>query len=42
MSDEIWEMHIPEVIFSKWDNHTSARLVDEGFMPTTEDDIKSV
>ena len=35
MSDDIWNIHIPEGMFANWDKHISATLVDKGFDPTT-------
>ena len=36
----IWYMQIPNGLFAKWDKHTSVRLVNKGFEPTTQDDIR--
>ena len=37
--DDIWDIHISEVLFAKWAKHNSAILVDKVFDTTTEDDI---
>ena len=39
-SDEIWKMQILEGLSLNWDKHTNERLVDKGFEPTTEDEIR--
>ena len=38
--DGIWDIQIPEGLFTKRDKHTSARLVDKLFELTNEDDIR--
>ena len=35
ISDEIWDIHIPEGLFVNLDKHISATLVDKWFDPTT-------
>ena len=37
MVEEIWDMHIPEGLFTKLSKHSSEILVDKVFDPTTED-----
>ena len=36
ISDEIWDIHIPEGLFVNLDKHISATLVDKWFDPTTQ------